>query len=744
MTTGFDWQTEDEGAVEIPTAAPRTPLRFLLLFFFGLILILLLVAPRLWRQLPNQVAHTEADLLAIHALILDAAAHQDQTLFWDQLDPIADTGGWRYAQAQLMEQGNWPGWTSLGLVWDGDADDPVVFIAPDNTQATIEQRHRFRWFNPATAKEEEIGLAITFSYRFSETGRWLFTANPHTEQQAWQTHNIPLAAFLYPQQNNDLSLRLSSGIADIITRFCAEPGILCEPLPLFTVIFDDHLSTLGIALAEHNSLEWEVLRLPAPILIGVPQDEAGVQALQILYAQRLVLFLLPHMRVDATQDAFVNLAQVETALMAVGLRPRNAPLSTPVITPAGPPPIPWPTENLWLLCFGSEPTLYTFTPSTGSWQAVLSRPNLGAVYPLGNELVLVERGNELVAVERFDEIGQESIQLSLWRNGYIQPIFRYSRPGRDFSGNQALSTTPLANQWLLSYNDYEDNEQYILVDTQQCDEEGCAQQRVIGQPLWSPDGTQTLLVESVPGQAAHIHLGNAAANAHTLIDTGTKPVWLDNQTIAYFALPPVEPSYSVPIDELVVVDSQTLVEKLRLTHSDVYHILPDPSGNFFYRFYAVDLLPDGQYLITLTQNYLDPVLDHLVYVSYDSRSDQFAMASAASIPPTTPDVTWLVEESIRPSPRSLFIGQPLTWWLTLQKRQTEDRIEVELPFTSYRNALTSEITTSADGLWIAIWHEAWLTLLLPQPHYQMTIPIPEPSLAEPICGRGFWFSSSTP
>lgn len=742
MSTGFDWQTEDEAGWDVvATDAAASPSRFRFLFpiLFGLIFITLLAIPLLWRQLQAQVVapvteRTTAEVLAVHELVLDAAAQQDEPLFWSMLDGAAATGGWRHAQMRLMAQGDWPGWESLGLTWRGAAGEAAARFTPDYTQATITQAHRFQWFNPATAQDEEIALTQTFTYQFTENEQWVLSANPRSEQQVWRTESTPLVAFIYPEQNGDLSLRLASGITDNINRFCAQPQILCESLPSFTVTLDDHLPSLAAGFGNRLSLEKVFVRLPAPIVIGVPQDDAGVQALQTLYTQRLIVFLMPYMNAGLVASGSDSLVQIEQALGVVGLRPQQAASSTPSIPPSGPPPIPWPDDNLWLTCSGNTTTFYAFSPSEGTWNTSLSSPGLRDVYPFGDKLILLES---------LGEYEQQISQLSLWQNGQTQLMLRLPAPLPYLSAHQTFfSQTPIPDQLLLSYNDEQpESPHYVLVDTEQCDATGCKQRVLTGQPIWSPDGSQALLVEPIvdpgPQPAKRIYLGDAAANPHTLLATGHKPVWLDNHTIAYFALPPVDYSHFGPIDKLVVLDVQTRTEKLRLTYEDFYTVLPHSPGAF-YNPYAITPLPDNQLLITFAKNYVDPYLNNLFSLNYDFASGVLTAQTAHPPQKTIPTSRWHITNFQPPSPLSLFNGQPFTWRLSLEETASTAVLEVELPATYPLGSAQPEIITNPNESWIAVLHEEWLTLLWPDPLYQTRVPLPEVD-----CGRGFWFLPPT-
>jgi hypothetical protein len=77
-----------------------------------------------------------------------------------------------------------------------------------------------------------------------------------------------------------------------------------------------------------------------------------------------------------------------------------------------------------------------------------------------------------------------------------------------------------------------------LLDLDLCDDEGCARKPLQGRPLWSPDGSQTLLeVQPVAGRMELptyilLRAGQLGQNA-VQVDRGYSPFWLDGSHYGY-------------------------------------------------------------------------------------------------------------------------------------------------------------------------------------------------------------------
>ena len=258
MATGFDWRTEEESGEntdEPVVPVPHSRLRRFLSAFLLFSLVALLTLPLLFRQLQTQVVvlvtnQTEADVLAAHALLLEAAKSQDADLFQVQLDVQDETTGWIHTRTLMMKQGNWPGWSTFGLQWGGAAAEPVIILSPDLTQATVRQRQLFHYALNAKGTQD-IVLEQTSYYRYSQAG-WKLTSTPADEQQAWQTHTSPLAAFIYPTTETEFSLHLAKEVHDKVNQFCAL--ITCNELPLFTVYLEANPTELAPAFLRITGL----------------------------------------------------------------------------------------------------------------------------------------------------------------------------------------------------------------------------------------------------------------------------------------------------------------------------------------------------------------------------------------------------------------------------------------------------------------------------------------------------------
>ena len=447
MATGFDWQTEeepgdntDEPVVPVPHSRLRRFLSAFLLFSLVTLLTLLL----LFRQLQAQVVipvtnQTEADVLAAHALLLEAAKSQDVDLFQVQLSAQNETTGWIHTRTLMMEQGNWPGWSTFGLQWGGAAAEPVITLSPDLTQATVRQKQLFH-YAPGAEETQEIVLEQTYYYRFSPTG-WKLTSAPADKQQAWQTHTFPLAAFIYPATETEFSLRLAKEVRDKVNQFCAL--VTCDQLPLFTVYLEANPTELAPTFLSEHWSGWTVrpdLYLPSPAMLGTPLDEKGEAVIRLLYTQVIISYLSSRLSQWPGPGHLVTPAQattvwqIQSALVTLEMRQPHA---------AAPPrsldwqPTNWPDNPLVLVCPSEQTSVYQFDALNGTWQTLFKRPTLQEIYPAEAGLILI------------DEPSPGVEQASWWHDQAMQQLGPSGSETAEIYTSAYAWTTPLTNTLLL-------------------------------------------------------------------------------------------------------------------------------------------------------------------------------------------------------------------------------------------------------------------------------------------------------
>lgn len=735
MATGFDWRTDEElGEDQDQSIAPVPHSRFrrFLSVLLLLSLVTLLTLLLLFRQLKTQIVipitnQTEADVLAAHTLLLDAAARQDADLFRGQLDAQNGAVDWAHTRTLMMRQGNWPGWATFGLRWIGPAAEPVILLSADLTQATIRQRQRFDYAINPQDEVQEIILEQTYSYRHTLTG-WKLTPIPTSEQQAWQTHASPLAAFIYPVAEAEFSLHLAKEVRDRVSQFCTL--VSCDTLPLFTVYLEANPTELASVFVSDYWAGWSVrpdLTLPSPATLGSPVNEQSETILRLLYTQVVMGYLSsrlaqwPSTSFILTPTNAATLWHIQSALITMGLR---QPLAAATVRLLDWHPTNWPDNPLVLVCPSEETTVYQFNALEGTWQGLFSRPSLHAVYPAGTGLMLIDR--PAPGVE----------QVSWWQDQQIQLLGPNTVTDAGVYASAFASTTPLANTLLLYLGNNEtETYRHFLVNTQQCDENECARQRLVGQPIWSPNGQRTLI--RLPGRISAFYLGDARARPLTLLGMGQNPFWVDDQTIAYIRVPTSDSSVLFsPSHHLVLLNPENPDEVTRITTQQLWATLaeePDdllsirgavPTGKGQV---VIDALTAGawggatslyRFLYTPTTGTLEPVPIFVPEVRFLPGEGQ-----------------WLAVSEMTFSPLDFFTSPQEPWTLQLQQDWTGQTITFTVPASGYLPYYLPLSPATDDGQWLALLYDQSLVVWSPAQNVTYNLPTPEPN-----CNNVLWLA----
>lgn len=192
-----------------------------------------------------------------------------------------------------------------------------------------------------------------------------------------------------------------------------------------------------------------------------------------------------------------------------------------------PPPIPWPQQVLWLVCrpaAAADALLYRYDVAADDLELVRALGRQTAVLqPLMNHNAVL-----------IGEIGAGTLPFAstfLWQDGRERLIDR--QPGTMSAATLPLALSPDgANAVFFTGG----STPYALLNLDACQNTGeCTLSSLLGRPLWSPDGQQTILVGSPAGSGADVLLFRAAAQGQQveMVGTGQYPFWLDNDTIAY-------------------------------------------------------------------------------------------------------------------------------------------------------------------------------------------------------------------
>jgi hypothetical protein len=296
----FEWQTADDYRWTLepeppPKPAPKPYWRRLGL---GVLLLALLagvghfIYQRLNTQVEEVASTVEIDLLAAHDLLVRAAANQDVELF--SLRLAATDRLWRQAQLDLLAEKGLYDRSALGLEWQmSETAVTGVQLAP-NLQTAEVQVDQLYLTHPSATLTETIRLQQTFFYRQDEEQGWLLAPPDARFWQGWLAHQAIYVTVTFPRRDRELGSRLTLDLDGLFHQLCREtPGIVCPRGFHLQLTLNDNLTHLRpVEPVGLRRSRWE-LELPAPGVIGAPEDERGYQALYRGYAALAVSALLP-------------------------------------------------------------------------------------------------------------------------------------------------------------------------------------------------------------------------------------------------------------------------------------------------------------------------------------------------------------------------------------------------------------------------------------------------------------------
>lgn len=314
----FDWQTEEQNwnerprrAAEATTAAdeqftgpgrdtanperessePGIRRRNPRVFLFIITVAILLVAATgmIYRQVERRLAEArqrvEAEVLASHETVLNAARAGDDELFTGFLsgrDPE-----WAAAQLRQVREGVFSDRLAFGL------NQPAGRTAPITPTLTLSADLRSAELSAPYVYTVEVGSGLSETITLTQTAiyrrgpdRWLLAPpDPEFWGEA-RSMDGRLARVSYPARDAQVAGRLARDMEAALSDFCASLAGDCFPLAI-------QLSSDATTLADRSGWPRQLLGgseiiLPAPTLLGLPIDESSYRAVSRLYAARVV------------------------------------------------------------------------------------------------------------------------------------------------------------------------------------------------------------------------------------------------------------------------------------------------------------------------------------------------------------------------------------------------------------------------------------------------------------------------
>lgn len=295
MADNFEWQTEEDEALweEVsPQPASPSPPESRRRWWLGLLALGLLVVAGVvvYRQMQQQVnsalSQVEEDVLSSHRLVVTAVTQQDVDVLRILLS--GRDSRWVAAQETAVANNAFYGRDALGLRWE-PASHMVISttVAPDLESVELTAANEYVAAQ-ADGSQKRVTLWQTAVYRRGAQ-RWLLSPPESDFWGDWDSIEKDRLTLVFPGRDAEIAEQIYPVLVDALARACTElADISCAADFRMTLRLEKDaqaLANLGNPAAIYR--QGLRLELPAPTLVGVPVDDAGVQALANGYAAHL-------------------------------------------------------------------------------------------------------------------------------------------------------------------------------------------------------------------------------------------------------------------------------------------------------------------------------------------------------------------------------------------------------------------------------------------------------------------------
>ncbi len=745
--TDFDWQIGEDtwkeaqarrpddgapdggesGPIGVPTAeaaiTPGVPRRRWWLVLPALFAVAGVIAILvIGRRVEDTAQSIEKDVLAAHDLVRHAIAQSDAELFASLL--LRGNLGWRAAYEQLFEQRILLDRTAWGL--QAQAIDPKIVdvtLSPDLKEAEVVSEYAYSIAGGSDAAEP-VRLQQTWAYRFDRQ-RWLLAAPESEFWGSWVKSEGQWLTLIYSQRDEEIGRRLAGDLDTKLSELCGLPGIDCptnwrvqlrlatEPIILNSLVEPEP----AFARQWNFNLQANIknMTLPAPTLMGVPVDEPGYQALYLGYALRVARAALVD-RVPAPaewQPQRLYRALLDRYLIRLGLRRWPVTLADRDAVPA---PIPPPEQDIQVYCVedaGRGGSLYRYDAALDTWTQELSNRVFAFVMPLPD-------GSGVVLQEQASIADEAPTRLVLLQLGTERVLFENSSASTPVRATGQFD--PFGRYLLtLSYHDLLTPPfRYGLLDLEQCGSSGCKLRGLAGSPVWSPDGSQTLVYvfESAPDTLVR---GDRQGQPVAEIGEGRAPFWLDDETYGYVRQEST--TLITGTSEVIIASIVDDVPRVLLDSASLAAVLPgDEQRQTEYSYVTVN--PGDANLLLITVYAYDPTSlalggppsGSVFNLLFDRRSKEIRRQWQSSFDPTfytasfSPDGRWLLMDDLDRT-RSM-------WSIHVYDVNGGDAKTFTFALPANSSYAFPTYEWSADGRWLAILSDGILHLVAPDHDYQ--------------------------
>ncbi len=408
-----------------------------------------------------------------------------------------------------------------------------------------------------------------------------------------------------------------------------------------------------------------------------------------------------------------------------------------------PPPIALPSQKLTLVCQGGSSDvngmLRQLDLVTGNWSESLLQPGmLVAASPFADDtgILLSSFGIN----ESLEDI--ESWKSSIWRLATGEQDIGLG------GSSISLGQTDPSGKFLVVYDieEGEDLPVVVLVDLDSCLAGDCSRTTLVGSPIWSPDGSKLLIVDSAwLGQVAYLtgtkafifgamedmedqglwraEIRSASGDGSVEIKRlgeGKAPFWIDNDAYGFVRS---SPDSSVGILSEVLVASSLEAEPLVIFDSNALRpALPDGVDEGVIRFKHTAVSPAFPNLVFLVAE----IGSGRAFVfSYDRESGEILARFEAQLPggiafEFSPDGRWLMLNGYfyETSPLTGQAAEAVLFVHDIAANETQ-QFAVEFAEMTF----PSVFDWNEDSRWLAIASgNRGITLLAPDYDYRRVIP----------------------
>ncbi|MCP5095938.1 MAG: hypothetical protein GY943_10330, partial [Chloroflexi bacterium] len=423
-----------------------------------------------------------------------------------------------------------------------------VTLSPDFTQAELNVPLPYVYFDEA-GELESVQLWQTAVYHKSAAGWQLAPPNDHFwgDDVEEVRDNLTL---IYPARDAEFMQQFADELSNLLYDLCAKPSINCPRNFAMEIRFDHMLESVTAfdrnyeLISFYSSVNGRYFRfnLPSPTLIGTPIDDVGYAALAQGYKAQVAAALIasfdPNCCQFSTDQTYLatQLALFDLNLpQPIGYQPQLV---------ATDPPIPFPEQDVLMLCRGQAPSFLTqYQMAADRWQPV---PIDGWVESIAG---LDNGDGALVSVSTFDD--QNEYQL-LWLHSDSTHILveadTYLFAASSFTW-PLTEDTAVPDQVIIYYDSHLQQVVFLRLNESSCDETHCELAPIDYYPIVSPNKENQLLVPVTPDNVS-ILLQDVNGN-QLPVGSGYSAVWLDDTSFMY-----VEnngrPRFTIPSDTSLV------------------------------------------------------------------------------------------------------------------------------------------------------------------------------------------------